>query len=557
MNFESKKTIKIILVISGIMIMLFELNYGFLKKEVTFSSIIFFIGLIIFFIGKAIEDYKLFLIHAFISLGIISLTFAIFLYPINVKSEEISGSIQPTIDYFLSKTIDDLVEQKINEQNSTELKITLLNNKKIVKIYSHNITDKQIDIITDPFNFTSANLESKKIFSKFLIATVYNQLRKGEIEGGNDIAIPLKSLSSQANFNVNSFESLDENTINIFCNADQETLNSIIDMAKESNSELGNLLTNEFIGQLCEDDPKIYINVLTYDTEITKEINTATISKDDVELIWENLDFLENVSYESKQKIISLALGFLSEEYGTSLGDTAIPLASISNLIPQDMKTIVSYDIFNKNETVKQEAIQNARDDCEKGIISISEICQAINLTDYNVLMKNFNNLTQNNVEIQNLSINITGFVEKIDSTEKVETLIDESTKYYIHFLILYFIFISLAIFVASTHKNEENNANNYWKNIYYMFSKLNLKKFLPHFILIAIIYYIITTGTLFEILIKTAPLNIQSMFSDFFEIPMLIKIIDIIRITFYITMGYFLTSLIVFGIAYYYKKYK
>ncbi|MCA9497410.1 MAG: hypothetical protein KC589_10805, partial [Nanoarchaeota archaeon] len=484
--------------------------------ELSIIPIIFYFILFIILIKIAIHwEYILkSLTKSFISIAIIFLTIGFMLLAVNNKADDLADSLQPSIDQLIISSLDQMLEKDFQIRNGETINLILATKIETQNLCIKDLKPSDAKIFSNAFELDLSETEELS-FAKFIINSVYEQQASNkELE---NLAIPVNTIKTLAQ--------------------DQGIDLGILDMIPDF-TLLDNFYTpNE---DAC-------ILVLLTEGEETKTIEIGKVSDNDLNLIWKNLDLEGAVSKQTKNKLVDIALSFtLSELEKQEMANIALPIASISSMIPPEAKTILNYDIFSENEEVRLNLLTNMRNECSN---SSSEICEGIMLTKYDNFMKNIDNLTAESGLV--LPESILETLKKFDEISKIRESLNKSTKIWVYFILLYFLLMALAFISYIGHfKLFKRELIKY--HISFFISKFNLIHILVYFIFLAIIYYLFASNFIFNIIIKSAPEEIASTISLALSLPTLTLIIDIMGNILMYTMVYLVASIVVFGIFYY-----
>lgn len=565
----------VVLVLLGIATQISSLYFFYLGENLL-GTLIFFVGVGIFVLASSFTDWKKFVVKFSLSIAVLLLSFAIIFYGINSYSDEIASSIQPSIDTLLATSIDTLVDQQFSEIESSQIDLLLGTEKKIERVYSHNLTSEQAQLFADAFEIEFETEEEEKDFAKFIINTIYSQTSETNL---SNISIPLSLLASQvdgeeAKEMVSSF---DTQTLDVLCETDPELLSEAFTtmqtLCKENPSQLSTLgmgdmveqciedpnsldtLNTEMISSLCVDNQKANLNIILFEKEEIVTVDPSNIEQEDVELVWENLDFPDNISYESKEKITQISLSMLGEQTQGNdiIKDVAIPVASISSVIPQDVKILVGYDIFSPDTEVRVKMISSARSDCQEGRIEMAEICSAIMMTQYENLIANVENMTPEEEGIE-MPLNMSAVFANMNTIEKVETTIDENTSSWKIMVPLILIFFAIAFFFTYLHFKENGVQEPYFDAAFFI-ARYNFMKFIPYAVLTGVIVYLLTGSYLIDFASQNVPEEAKEIVGTISELPIIQVFNEMLKNIFSITFYYLIFSFLTYMLLYLRKR--
>lgn len=481
------------------------------------------IGYISYFIGKNWDNIFKGLSKTLISVSSILISFAIVILVIQNHSSELVENVQPDIDYILAFSIDDLLEQNIEIRNDEIVKLTLSENVIVKEIHNNNLTNNDANIFVEQLQLDEEVDDSKAMFlTKLFISTGYEEITKENSEGAK-IPVPISQVKSQAatmGVDINLLASMNENLIT----------------------------------QFYEINDDAYLTFLISENDIEKEMTIGKLTQEDINLIWENLNFEENISTESKEKIINIFLSLMKAEIDKlNIGNVAIPLATIQSMIPKEMVEIFKYDIFNQNITLRAGEIAKLRTSCQKGKIDLKELCEGIQMSDYNYFMTNLNELTKTaNVEVPE---SISKTVENVNTIEKLESFLIEKSSIWKILLFVAIILIILANAVYYAHFKVFDREL-IPIHIPYFIAKTNFINFIPSFIILIVIVVFASSESAINMASSIVPSN-GINFAELLPNLGMYKVTSKILIdTIYYSLGYLIISgLIYLGLYFALKK--
>lgn len=454
-----------------------------------------------------------------VSIAILCLTIFFLLIPVANNSQEIVDSIQPTIDTILVSAIDEIINEKFPNENK-ELLISLAENSEIITLENNNLDEEKITLITQIFDLEGKSYEEQEIFTKIFITSIYEELSKTP----QALEVPLP---------INEIKNMVSNQIDI---------------------ELLKQIDISMIENFYSPNENAKINILVSENVISKSVNPSSISNEDINLIWNNLKLNNNLSNETKKKYISLILSQTIkslEEQNINL-NIAIPISSLSPMIPEDIKSMLSYDLFANDTQIRIKSLNELRNNCKKSD-NLSEysnqICEAIVMTEYDTLMKNINSLTKENEEL--FPLDITQITDSISSKENINQKLKGFELLAYEFLIGTIVLFFAAFGTYFLHFKLFNREL-ISIHIPYYISKINLISFSINYIILFLVYLIINKDLLLN-LIKENPIlenviNLDTLINlPIFEI---IKLINSQMIT-YATL-YLVISISLFGALYF-----
>lgn len=479
--------------------------------------IVFLIGYAFYFVGRNWRSIFKGITNSLVTIAILLFSFSLVLYPLNVYSDDIASSVQPTIDMILAESLDDVFDGQVEIRNGDNVVLILSNNTEILEIYNSNITQTQADILALSIGADSLLPEDKVLLSKFLITSVSEQAKtQPEL---HDVAIPLEIIEGQLaelGMSENIFETID----------------------------FGVLAT------ILPVDNSASIKILLSENSEEKTVTIGDLSDEDVLLIWNNLGFVDEVSISSKRKLTNIMLSlYLTELEKVGFANTPFPVASLAGAIPEDYKEFSKYDLYSESLSVRAEAIINIREDCLSGYIGIDEVCDMILFTDYDYLMKNLDSL-ENVTEEEGLDIPIVVY-EGYDSIENIENSLYESSKSWLVFFIVGLVLIGVSFATYYLHFSLFGREL-IGVHIPYYISKQNLFSTIPFFIIFWIFHYVVTNNIIFDFVSDmVVDESVKSSLESFSSLPITFVIYDMFDLMFSICVYYLLISILFFALMY------
>jgi len=494
---ELKKILKFILITIGIVLILISLvEFYNIFIEFTKNNYkdvrLFFQALLIITIGVIILDVGVNLNEPFkklakvlISLAVFFLTFAIFFYPLNQHANDFANSLQPTIDMLTASEIPNLAN-KLPQPSVDSIKVSFSKNEKIYSYYNKNLTVaqsynflNQIGLNSIVKDNTTNNLE-KAAFAKVIITQIYQNLTN------KNIVLPTSVLKKK-----------------------------IGELLKNNPKIAQNLAMIELTFPIKNN---AYLKLSVSNGTIVKTIYLNNLSKEDINLLWKSLNFSQKVSFETREYIIKIILYGLTNQYPQTK-KIVIPINIVKGFIPNSIKELTSFDLFNKNISKRAEEINRLRIFCEIKINNNSEnnkfikdICSKIELTKYsnliNLLSNNSDNLTKE------LNLPKIDYLSKYNSIPKVREKIKDTGSSWLIFFLLSILFFIAGFSSYLYHTKKKYEEADYLETSYYT-SKYNFTNAIFGFILLILLKILISKDTIKKILeqINTINSNIINLF--------------------------------------------
>lgn len=522
---------------------------GFKTPELKGYFIVLIIGFIIYIIGRQWKNLLKFLTGFIVSFAVLYITLVIFFIALSNNSTHVTESIQPSIDYLLASSIDDILDNYLESvDENSHIKVILMENISNEIIYNKNITLSQINLFSDFekifFKKNSIlNQDQKKKFAKIVITQIYNNLNTST----KNISIPISQINQIMTDNMNMSLILTQNLSSLGLSSEEESIlkNSDPEVIENLFKENPDLILNSL-----HINNEAKLNILLFNNSITKNIYFNNLNKKEVNLIWENLGLSSRISYKSKETLVKVIIPLISSQLPQTMAieNIAIPLASVSSMIPNEIKELSKYDFLNNNISKRANILPKLRYNCENKEIKIHQVCDTILIFRYNNLMSQLKNISNNNT--YKIPINLTSSLENFDTLEKVNnSLIDLSSRWIKDLVISISLFlISLIVYYYHFKLNHEKLI---LIHIPYYITKLNLINFGIGFIFIVIFYF----G--FNYLLKfLSSLNIIGLNSKILlELPIILVLQDIFKDVFFFSVYYLIISILLFLSFYFILK--
>lgn len=289
--------------------------------------------------------------------------------------------------------------------------------------------------------------------------------------------------------------------------------------------------------------------------EKTNVITIGDINQNDANLMWKELGFKNDVSYETKNFTINLLLTYTSKELKkNNMQNIPIPLNIVGKFLQEsnqtkDIKKVIEYDFFNKNITLRAENLNKLRTECENNQIELKELCTPVLMTKYENIMKNASAMQNSQIPLQ-----LTKVLKEIETKEKMQNYIEEKTSSWITFTFIAVILFLIGIISYYLHFKLFNRE--YKKmEIPYFISKINLINYAPAYILLLVIYFIITGPKLMEIITQLVPKEMIFAIALVFTSPMFYIFMEILKEMMILSTIYFIISIILFVLFYFLLK--
>ena len=491
----------------------------FNKMNIIFYLLLMSIGYVVYLIGRQWTNFFKGVTKFLVSWAVILLTVSVVLYAINSNSEEMTNSIQPSIDYMVAMSLDNVIENNVQIQEGTNVTLLFTESANVIKYSVENLTLEQALSLNSAFGFDETNDSERIIFlSKVIISLVSSEMSKINSKSV-DAPIPLSLVK-------------------------EEIESQGIDMSIFKNINL------ELLQEIYPPDEKAYIKIL--DSEIEeRSVEIGNINQTTIETIWQNLNLSSNISLESKRKIIDIFLSTIIQEFEkNNIDNYQLPLASIGSMIPEEFESLLAYDILSQNISKRVEAVENFRDDCENNKINVSEICEGISMTKYENMISNFDTMIASSQ--MELPLNLSSTFEEYGTIEKVEEKIDSKTNLWKPLLLISVILYLLAFVTYYLHFKLFNREL-ILVHIPYYITKIHIINFVPTFILLGVIIFLMKTNYMLTV-IQNA-LNVQEgidVISLVTNLPAYEVLMNILTQVLTLCIIILIFSLVSFGIFYF-----
>ncbi len=503
--------------------------------EVLFSSfetfsiflpaLFLFSGLVIYKVGRHWDNFFKYLANSFISLGLFFLFMCFMIFPMNNSASEIADSLQPTIDSVIVTVVDDLIESQLGgEPYNGNIDLTYGESDEVREFFVKDLSVSDAEYLAGVFSVDFQG-EEALTFSKIMISLIYEEMLKTDSRA-LDIPLP-----------VSEFESMLESQM--------------------IGSDLG-LLDVSLLGEIYPINDEAYLKLLISTNVVSKRVNPSSLSESDVNLIWNKLRLGEDISKETKKNIVVGFLSMVSSEMSNQpyVQGISLPLASISSLLPIELRNMVQNGIFSENMSKRVEALGVVRRDCKdesilRGPISV-QMCEGIVITEYDTFMAFA--ISSNASEDMNMSMSpaLLDFFDKISTTEKIEKEVYDMTSGWEKFFYIYLIFMIVALVSYYLHFKLFDREVVLLHIPYYV-AKKNLFLYLPTFVLALGIYFVLASGILVSFVIDLFGLGDGYFNSEFFMNLAIYKVIMDINWQFLVlAIVYLVLSIGVYALFYF-----
>ncbi len=445
------------------------------------------LGMIIYFIGRHWDNSFKALTNSLVSFAVIFATIAFVFYAIGSNAQTISESIQPSIDYMVADNLDDVLLSQLPDKTGEKLTVLLASSTKLQKIYNLNLTQNQaqyFEKIEQAFFGNQLDIPQKIQFAKLVVTQIYENLISTTpqmLETGIPLSY-VNEISSDMNSQIET--EVMNNLDNLGLNDEEKLLiealgpQTIIDTIKE-NPDM--LLDNAQINEQAS------INLILSENEEKRTITLGQLSDNDINLIWSNLGLDESLSTNTKRTFANIFLSLVIVEFeNNNIPKTTVPIAGMGEMIPNEYKSIIAYDIFSQDISQRTSELQNIREDCESKKIQVPEVCDGIKVTQYDVMMQT---LTSDESVQSQIPPELIPIIEDYNSIEKINTSFEElGSKWKFYALISLILFLlSFASYYAHFKLFKRELIISH---IPYYISKVNLISYIPTFILSLVLFY-------------------------------------------------------------------
>jgi hypothetical protein len=487
-------------------------------------AIIFLLqGYILVHIGIYYKNFFKEITKTLVGISVFFISLSFLFIAINDNSEDLVNSIQPSIDSLLASSLDEILDQAVENRSGEKINVTMSENSQIERFNNYDLTEKQSHFFMTELGVDDLSDEKSIYLTRLIITLVFDQIEQTP-QLSPTVAIPLNEFKSQ-------IENL-ELDLNLLKSIDQSLMMQVYP-----------LNINAYITLLISENDEI--KTFTIDELTNKQSNN----------IWNQLGLEQNVSNQTKNKLINIFLSIVISEIeksGQSNLIQSIPLGTIKSLIPENVTKVLSYDLLHKNNTIRAEELNKLRESCEENEIGIDELCDNIKLTKYDYFLTEIENLSQvANVEIPEIYLEE---IEKINTIDKLNSKIENVTKHklLIIFLgILTLIICGLSYFVHLKINNKKVSKI----KIVHKINKYNLINFGISYIMLLLGVFVITGKTLFNFINSKVSTEIQEIIEIFPRLPIFIEFTNILfQIIIYSTI-YIIILIIIFLILHFKLK--
>ncbi|MDA3855796.1 MAG: hypothetical protein PF569_06035 [Candidatus Woesearchaeota archaeon] len=491
-------------------------NFDFSKIVIDIVFIVIFY--LILSIAIHWKNYFKHLTKTLVVLGISFFMFGSFLILFNSQSQEITDSIQGSIDYLLVGSLEDMLLGQFEISND-ELNIEFAENSEILSIHNKNMTLYQAEILNEILEVTPESFQDKLDFSKLFISIIYAGMEKDMPEL---IGAPItKNQLSQ------SLEELDYSSI--ISQIDIESLKDIYTINENA-----------------------YISLSLSESQEIISIELTNLRKNEVNRIWSSLGFSNQVSYNTKKIISQLLMSQITLALPQEQKNLPISIDTLAHFVPNEIKEFTKYDIFSDNISQRVYELNSIRDDCDNSNQDNNTLCEMISYIEYESLLLMLQN-SSNDLGLG--STNLSTILEDIGTKEELESTIENKTNKGAIFLFLSFLFFSLSFLTYYLHFKLFDREL-ILVHIPYYISKMIFYHFIPYYIITGVFYWLISSDFLREKLsdsLSGLPFNIDI----FFNIPIINLVVGIYGSFFLILTIFLVFSLGIYLCFYFILKQK
>jgi hypothetical protein len=233
---------------------------------------------------------------------------------------------------------------------------------------------------------------------------------------------------------------------------------------------------------------------------------------------------------------------------------------SFSDLLSGDSNFSNSNSINSSMLEEMNTSLQNItqlRNDCyDVLLINENILCSSIESINYENLILNMDEILETS-EDQLLPFNLSSTFEKVSTLDEINSLIEQKTNSNNLFFILFIILMILAVCSYCAHfiifKRELT-----WSHIPYYIFKINLIQFIPTFIIFLIIYLLLKSGKLINLIVGfLSSSESEKLLEIIPNLPIYSVLLNIMNETLILALWYLILSIFLYLIFYYLVKYK
>jgi hypothetical protein len=480
-------------------------------------------GYILVHIGIYYKNFFKEITKGIISLSIFFISLSFLFIIVENNSENLVSSIQPSIDILIASSIDTIIDDNIKILYGENIDITISQNSKIQRYNNYNLTNDQAQFFMSQFEISGLTNKKNIYLTRLIITIIYDEIMKTPGISPN-VAIPLNEIKSQikdTGVNLNALKTIEESTM----------------------TQVYPVNINSYLTLLISENDKI------------KTFTVGQLSKNQTNEIWSQLGFNENISHNTKDKIVDIFLSVVITEIEKSnqaelIG--AIPLGTIKTMIPHGVIEALNYDILNENYTNRAIEINKLRLSCENKKINIKKLCDMIMLTKYDYFLSEIENFSEiANIEIPQVYLNK---IEEINTINKLETRITQFTKYKTLFIMLGVLILMISGISYYIH-SKINELHTQAIEIIHKVNKYNLISFTISFIFLVIGVFIITGEKIFNFIVTKVPSEFKSIIETFQTLPIFLEFTNILIQVLIYSGIYLIILLIIFLVLHFIIK--
>lgn len=513
----------------------FTTNQIFFSKDLLIMGIIAFISYYLIKVSYKWKDFFLSFSKSLISFAIIFFSLSFVFFAIGNNYEELTNSIQPSIDLILLSSVDELINLNTVSQDMS-FNFSYYQNPIYLNIKNSDLNSEEITILAKKFNIENLEQNKKEFIIKFLITEMSKELNKNQFS--DSIVIPLSFLEKiNYDSDIQIINSLDMNSVSNLYQFD-------------NSSELVFVYGDEF---------------KTYNFDLNNPDEKL------IEIMWLNLGLAENISLETKTIYLNFLFSQMSQFiYSNDYFSESISIETLSSVIPDEIKNIFNIDLFSPDINTRLDSLNDLRNNCDTNSVYknsqyISSICEQILLTNYDNIAKDLDsikyleieNQLDNNYDDSNEDLENDSNIGSFSSLEQIRIYFSEYKIKFYKFFFIGLILILLTIISYLIHL-KINILPDSHSEIGYFISKYNLLFYLPSYIISLILFYLLFTDILFDL--------IYNLFSSFLSFDtqilsqlMIISVIKDISLEFIILSTFYLLFSILIYLSYFLfdKKFK
>ncbi len=425
---------------------------------------IFIIAMVVMYVGKYWGNFAKALSRLTLFVGVFLFIIGLTLLAFDSNVDDFVGSVQPSIDIMVAGQFDSLLTQNTQILDGKKVNVAISENSTINVYYNENLTLEQANSLTQGLGFDlNSNDDDKIMFAQIFITILHEEISSNYPEY-KDNPIPLSLIEEMFSENDIDFSTLS--------NIDAQMLEEVYPI-----------------------DNTAHIKVLMSENLQNNVFVIGEMTKQEINLIWDNMGFDNSISYQTKSAYIDIIFSEFAKQMDMYGQNISIPISSLASIVPSEMSELFKYDFMTENFDIRVANLVKLRSDCQDGkynsITELEEVCESVMMTKYDYLMEKLPELANTgDVEIP---LDIDGFVKDFGTLDKIKSMLKSFSSYWLLFSIFGFLII-ISSFLIQVIGNHFSQTQYDLIKIFKDFSYAHLMHALINFLLIFLLYLFIAS---------------------------------------------------------------